>query len=108
MEQKRSRRKSCYRGEVVSEPLQVIVNELRTVAIALRGLDARHGRRTAIADELDGMAEKLSAAPDAAAMDAVAVELKKLAKEVLPDDAASARGLAEACLRLHKLAAPPA
>jgi hypothetical protein len=87
-------------------PLQVIAHELSAVATTLRGQDARHGRRTQIADELDGHAGKLVDGIDAAGMDAIAVELKKLAKEILPDDAASARAVAECCLRLHKLAAP--
>jgi len=37
-------------------------------------------------------------------MEAVAGELKKLAKELVPDDAVSARNLAEACLRLLQVA----
>ena len=85
------------------EPLQLIGQELEQVAATLRAHDAHHGRRSRIADELDAHRATLAATPDEAAMTAVAGELKKLAKELVPDDAVSARNLAEACLRLMKL-----
>ncbi len=86
------------------EPLQLISKELAQVAATLRAHDAHHGRRSRIADELDEHQKELGAAPDEAKMEQVAGELKKLAKELVPDDAVSARNLAEACLRLHALA----
>jgi len=86
------------------EPLQLISRELALVASTLRAHDTHHGRRSRIADELDAHQQTLGAAPDEASMAAVAAELKKLAKELVPDDAVSARNLAEACLRLVKLA----
>jgi hypothetical protein len=86
------------------EPLQLITRELAQVATTLRAHDTHHGRRSRIADELDAHQQALAGAPDDAAMAAVATELKKLAKELVPDDAVSARNLAEACLRLLKLA----
>jgi hypothetical protein len=86
------------------EPLQLISRELAQVASTLRAHDTHHGRRSRIADELDAHQQALAGAPDEAAMAAVAAELKKLAKELVPDDAVSARNLAEACLRLMKLA----
>jgi hypothetical protein len=85
------------------EPLQLIARELAEVAATLRAHDAHHGRRSRIADELEAHQQSLSGTPDEAAMAAVAAELKKLAKELVPDDAVSARNLAEACLRLLKL-----
>ncbi len=89
------------------EPLQLIVQELRQVAGTLRSHDTHHGRRTRIAEELDAHAEILAGTPDQAVMGQIATELKKLAKELVPDDAVSARNLAEGCLRLHKLAETP-
>jgi hypothetical protein len=85
------------------EPLQLITRELGQVAATLRAHDTHHGRRSRIAEELDAHQQTLGGAPDEAAMAAVAAELKKLAKELVPDDAVSARNLAEACLRLLQL-----
>jgi hypothetical protein len=85
------------------EPLQLITRELGQVAATLRAHDTHHGRRSRIADELEAHQQALAGTPDEAAMDLVAAELKKLAKELVPDDAVSARNLAEACLRLLKL-----
>jgi hypothetical protein len=86
------------------EPLQLISRELAQVASTLRAHDTHRGRRSRIADELDAHQQALGSAPDAPKMEAIAAELKKLAKELVPDDAVSARNLAEACLRLMKLA----
>lgn len=86
------------------EPLQLICRELAQVASTLRAHDMHNGRRSRIADELDAHQQALAGTPDDAAMATVAAELKKLAKELVPDDAVSARNLAEACLRLMKLA----
>jgi hypothetical protein len=85
------------------DPLQLIAQELEQVAATLRAHDTHHGRRSRIADELDAHRATLGGSPDEAAMSAVAGELKKLAKELVPDDAVSARNLAEACLRLLKV-----
>ena len=86
------------------EPLQLISRELAQVAATLRAHDTHHGRRSRIADELDAHQKTLGASPDEAGMAEVAAELKKFAKELVPDDAVSARNLAEACLRLLQLA----
>jgi hypothetical protein len=86
------------------DPLQLIGQELSQVAATLRAHDTHHGRRSRIADELDAHRAALAGTPAHDAMSAIAAELKKLAKELVPDDAVSARNLAEACLRLMKLA----
>ena len=90
-----------------TEPLQLVIQELQQVASTLRAHDTHHGRRSRIADELEAHQASLAGTPDHAAMAAVAGELKKLAKELVPDDAVSARNLAEACLRLVKLGGKP-
>ena len=86
------------------DPLELVRQELVVVATTLRAHDSHHGRRSRIADELEAHAGTLTGAPAVDTMAGVAGELKKLAKELVPDDAVSARNLAEACLRLMKLA----
>ena len=89
-----------------ADPLQVVISELRQAAKNLIALDPNGGRRTAIAGELEVHAEKLAAGAPKADYPPMADSLKALAKEVLPDDAANARAIAEACLRLMKLSEP--
>lgn len=85
------------------DPLQLILSELRQVAKNLVALDPHHGRRSAIAADLEGTAARLEAGAPTSDYPPIAEHLKALAKEVLPDDAMNARAIAEACLRLMKL-----
>lgn len=88
----------------MSEPLDLVVQELRQVASSLRREDTQHGHLSGVADALAAHADTLAEQRDPAGFHAVAAELKKIAKALNPDDATAARHVAEACLRLLKLA----
>ncbi len=108
------------RGVSEREPLQLVVDELREVADSLVAQDRRHGRRSQIAERLRALAQELEATPDPKTYPPIASELKGLAKELnVPivalsqlsrapdaraDDTRNARNLAEAALRLARLA----
>ena len=90
-----------------AEPLALVIQELRQVAHAL-AREGQGGHLSKLAEELKVHADRLEHERDPVTFGPISEDLKRLAKLLVPDDSVSARNVAEACLRLHKLSAPAA